>query len=118
MHVGHSRRDVRPHAAGVPDVSPELLGEPYLLQPQTIDAGERAEHLLTADERHVGSGDDLRERLVLAGIRGAIDKKQSLFRRPNHDVEFPVPTKQALLRRSTSTALAGPLRRQACVPAG
>ena len=72
----------------------ELLGKPYILQSQPLNSGERAKHILPFDKFHIISSDSLGQRFVISRVRRSIYEKQVLFRRPNDDVEFPVPAVQ------------------------
>ena len=69
------------------------------MQPQSIYPRKRTEHLLAADYRRVIAGHRIRHGLVVAGVCGAVDEQEFRLGIPNHHVEFPHPTEQAIYVR-------------------
>jgi hypothetical protein len=96
LHVWQLGCNVRAHAAGIPHISTQLLGEADLLQTEPIHAGKRAKYLLAVDERGGFARNGFRERFIFARICGAVDEKQVLLGRPDNDVQFPLPAEQIL----------------------
>ena len=87
---------IRTHPSYVPDVPPQMLAQSDVLKPQTAYARKAAKHLLPSNEGGTLTSHGLRERPILPSVRRTIDEEQILLWDPNHYVQFPIPTKQAL----------------------